>query len=104
MEKIRFEHCPVCGSVRTENIFHIKSGEPPVVFVRCADCGAFVSKYVLSKYTSDKPAEMLNAPPSKFVAPFDDEVKKSYENLQKLLKEQGEDFKLIEQLIGEADK
>ncbi len=104
MEKIRFEHCPKCGSVHTENIFFIKSGEPPAVFIRCAECGTFVAKYVLSKYTSNKPAELLDIPTTPFVGAFDENAKSSYEEMQKLLNEKGEEFKLIEKLIGEASE
>ncbi len=104
MAKIRFEHCPVCGSVHTENIFLIEAGKPPVVFIRCAECGAFVAKYVLSKYTSNKPADLLDIPQTQFVGAFDDDAKSSYEEVQKVLNEKGEEFKLIENLIAEANK
>ncbi len=59
MKTAKFERCPKCNSSEMRNIFYVESGEPPRVYVQCAKCGAFVARYTLSRYTSDKPYESL---------------------------------------------
>lgn len=103
MGRIRFEHCPACGSVHTENIFHIEDGELPKVHVRCAECGAFVARYVIQRYTSDKSNERLKTKNRRYVEPFNESVKAEHQHILELLKNQGEEYMLIEQLIDETD-
>ncbi|MCD6579454.1 hypothetical protein J7L48_08250 [bacterium] len=57
MEKIKRENCCLCGSTELENIFQVKTGEPVKVFVRCSKCGAFVARYTLKCYTTNKTYE-----------------------------------------------
>jgi len=57
--QVRLEHCPKCHSVNTENLVRVQTGEPIRVYVRCRDCGTFVARYRLERYTSDKTNESL---------------------------------------------
>ncbi|MBN2380845.1 hypothetical protein JXM67_13690 [candidate division WOR-3 bacterium] len=61
MEKfsVRVEHCPKCHSRKTENLVRVQTGKPVRVYVRCTDCGTFVARYTLERYTSDKTYESL---------------------------------------------
>jgi len=55
MEEARIEHCPRCGSKCMENHFYFETGEPVKIYVRCTDCGSFVARYTLSRYTTPAP-------------------------------------------------
>jgi phage FluMu protein Com len=57
--KVRLEHCPKCHSVNTENLVRVQMCEPIRVYVRCRECGTFVARYTLERYTSDKTYESL---------------------------------------------
>lgn len=59
METAKLENCPVCKGVEHKNNVYIKEGEPVKVYVECANCGSFVARYTLLRYTSDKPYESL---------------------------------------------
>lgn len=61
MEKffVRAEHCPQCHSVNTENLVRVQTGKPIRVYVRCRDCGTFVARYTLERYTSEKTYQSL---------------------------------------------
>jgi hypothetical protein len=51
------EQCPKCDGKNMRNYVYVHTGEAARVYVRCADCGAFAARYVLSRYTSDEPYE-----------------------------------------------
>ena len=59
METARTEHCPECHDTRMCNRFHFVQGRRPRVYVQCSSCGAFVARYTLERYTSNKPYESL---------------------------------------------
>lgn len=59
MESVRIEHCRKCESTNLTNLVYVQSGDPVRVYVRCSDCGAFVARYVLTRYTSDQTYECL---------------------------------------------
>ena len=56
---VKKETCPKCGASVMENIFVVKKGSFPLVYVKCAKCGAFVARYTLECYTSDKSYKSL---------------------------------------------
>ncbi|MBD3285768.1 hypothetical protein GF359_04850 [candidate division WOR-3 bacterium] len=56
---VRVEHCPKCHSHKTENLVRVQPCKPVRVYVRCAECGTFVARYTLERYTSDKTYESL---------------------------------------------
>ena len=58
-ESARVEHCPACGSVETRNNVYFRRGKKIRVYIECAKCGEFVSRYTLSGYTSEKSYESI---------------------------------------------
>ncbi len=56
---VRVELCPNCDSPNTENLVRVQTGRPIRVYVRCRECGTFVARYTLERYTSDKTYESL---------------------------------------------
>ncbi|QDT37809.1 hypothetical protein [Stratiformator vulcanicus] len=44
------QQCQQCGSRSLQNLIVREPTKPQRVFVRCADCGAFVARYTLSNY------------------------------------------------------
>ncbi len=56
---VKIETCPKCRSRKTENLVRVEPGCPVRVYVRCSECGTFVARYTLERYTSDKPYESL---------------------------------------------
>lgn len=44
------QSCKVCSSTSLHNFLVEDAGKPIVVFVRCAECGEFIARYVLSAY------------------------------------------------------
>jgi hypothetical protein len=59
VESVRVEHCRKCESTNLTNLVYVHTGDPVRVYVQCSDCGAFVARYVLSRYTSDQTYECL---------------------------------------------
>ncbi len=59
MESAKTERCPKCDGLNMLNYVYVHTGEAVRVYVKCADCGAFVARYVLARYTSDEPYESL---------------------------------------------
>ncbi|MBN2542145.1 hypothetical protein JXI42_04710 [bacterium] len=114
MEKVRYEHCPECGSTDLKNIFYLNNGEPTKVYCRCAVCKAFVARYTLSRYTSNKCYESLlrmlkvhtgdSRKIAKEIESFCQDVKDEYNRTLKLLEEKGEESKSIEELMTESEK
>ncbi len=58
-ERARLEHCPECGSVEMRNNLYFCRGQRIRVYVQCASCGEFVTRYTLRGYTSNKSYESL---------------------------------------------
>lgn len=59
MEKAKAECCPRCHGTQMTNLVYVRTGQDTCVYVKCAACGAFVARYVLSRYTSDRGYESL---------------------------------------------
>jgi len=59
MEHIKREKCPICGCTKLINNVLITEKEEVKVYVECSNCGSFVSRYTLKRYTSNKPYESL---------------------------------------------
>lgn len=59
MESAKKETCPKCQSTVLINNVLVKTGDNLRVYVECANCHAFVARYTLLTYTSDKPYEVL---------------------------------------------
>ncbi len=59
MESAKRETCPKCKSTTLINNVLVKTGDNIKVYVECANCHAFVARYTLLTYTSDKPHEVL---------------------------------------------
>jgi hypothetical protein len=58
-DRARLEHCPECGSVEMRNNLYFCPGQRIRVYVQCASCEAFVARYALRGYTSDKSYESV---------------------------------------------
>jgi hypothetical protein len=56
---VKKETCSKCDCQIMENLVRVESGEPIRIYVRCTECGTFVARYTLERYTSDKPYESL---------------------------------------------
>jgi C4-type Zn-finger protein len=108
-ESARIEHCPVCGAVETKNNVYFHRGKTIRVYVECAKCGNFVSRYTLSGYTSDKSYESLlekmrsvrlnsGKRTLRLVEGFGEEVREEFEHVRSLIKEH-EDVRKIENII-----
>jgi hypothetical protein len=48
--EVHRQRCQSCGSLDLHNILAREPGQPTVIFVRCAECGELVARYVLSGY------------------------------------------------------
>ena len=109
---VKKETCPKCGATTVENIVRIARGEPIKVYVRCTKCGAFVARYRVSRYTSDKPYESLlqivrTAYPdgrfaTKELEAFSDEVNREFNETIQLV-EKLPDIRRLEEIIGESE-
>jgi endogenous inhibitor of DNA gyrase (YacG/DUF329 family) len=114
METARTEHCPECQGTSMHNHFHFVQGRRTMVYVQCATCGAFVARYALERYTSNKPYESLLQILSthrshysesayqvrKQLESFGDEVAAGYQRVLSLLAKQ-EDQRKIEQILAD---
>ena len=108
-ESARLEHCPKCGAVETKNNVYFCKGKKIRIYIECAKCGEFVSRYTLSGYTSDKPYESilermrtirLNSGKRTLdmVEGFGDDVRSEYKHVLELIRTQ-EDNRKIEEII-----
>ena len=111
IESARVEHCPACNSVLTKNNIYFCKGKKPRVYIECGECGTFVARYTLLSYTSDKSYESLlrkmrftransGKRTLKMVEGFEDDVKKEFEHVLKLVKTD-EDKRHVEDIIAE---
>jgi hypothetical protein len=48
--QVRWQRCHACDATQFEELLSGKSDGLPVVYVRCASCGALVARYELSGY------------------------------------------------------
>jgi hypothetical protein len=110
-ETARIEHCEKCGSTATKNNIYFLKGEYVKVYVECADCGAFVARYTLRGYTSNKTYESLlrNLRSSRFnsgkrtmkaVELFGKDVEEQYQHVRDIIRED-EDQRRMEEIIEE---
>jgi hypothetical protein len=110
-ESARLERCPKCGSVDTRNNVYSRRGKKIRIYIECAKCGSFVSRYTLTGYTSDKSYESilermrtvrLNSGKRTLdiVDGFDADVRGEFEHVIELIKT-GEDKRRIEEIIEE---
>ncbi len=108
-ENARLEHCPKCGAVETRNNVYFRRGKKIRIYIECAKCGEFVSRYTLSGYTSDKTYESilekmrtirLNSGKRTLdmVKGFGEDVRGEYEHVLELIRTQ-EDARKIEEII-----
>jgi hypothetical protein len=98
MEAAKVEQCSECNSFRLKNNVYVRTGRPTTVYVECADCGAFIAKYVLSSYTTDaKFSSMLETifrerwasakRISHAIRVFSKEVEREFERVKQLVRE-----------------
>jgi len=110
-ETARVERCEKCGSTATKNNLYFLKGEYIKVYVECADCGAFVSRYTLRGYTSNKTYESLlqKLRSSRFnsgkrtlrtIELFGKEVEEQFDHVRKVIRSD-EDKRRMEQIIEE---
>jgi len=108
-EGARLERCPKCGSNETKNNVYFRRGKKIRIYMECAKCGEFVSRYTLSGYTSDKPYESILAKMRTIrlnsgkrtldmVKGFSDDVRGEFEHVLELIRTQ-EDERKIEEII-----
>lgn len=94
------------------NYVYVRTGEAVRVYIRCAECGTFVARYVLARYTSDEPYESLLRSLRELsyasgkrllreVEEFGTMVAAEFERVQKLAREHPESRRVIE-LIRDA--
>lgn len=48
--EVHRQQCQACGKHDSRNIVMRAAGRPQTVFVRCANCGELVARYILSDY------------------------------------------------------
>ncbi|MFO7916350.1 MAG: hypothetical protein R6U43_11760 [Candidatus Krumholzibacteriales bacterium] len=110
-ETARIERCEECGSTATRNNLYFLKGEYIKVYIECADCGAFVARYTLRGYTSNKTYESLlqKLRSSRFnsgkqtmrtIELFGREVKEEFDHVREIIKSD-EDKRRMEQIIEE---
>ena len=110
-ESARLEHCPKCGAVETRNNVYFRKGKKIRIYIECAKCGEFVSRYTLSGYTSDKSYESILAKMRTvrlnsgkrtldMVEGFGDGVRGEFEHVLDLIRT-SEDERKIEEIIVE---
>jgi ribosomal protein L32 len=109
IESARLEHCPKCGTVETRNNVYFRRGKKIRIYIECAKCGEFVSRYTLSGYTSDKPYESIlekmrtvrltsGKRTLAMVEGFGDDVRGEFEHVLDLIRTR-EDERKIEEII-----
>ncbi len=108
-ESARLERCPKCGANETRNNVYFRRGKRIRIYMECAKCGEFVSRYTLSGYTSDKSYESILAKMRTIrlnsgkrtldmVKGFSDDVRGEFEHVLELIRTQ-EDERKIEEII-----
>ncbi len=113
IEQIRREHCPSCGGTALENILQFVPGKHITIYVRCLECKAFVARYILERYLSDKTYEsyLNNLKPIRLSGKkikeeldfLSTEVKEEFERITNILDKKEVKDKHIEDLIIEKE-
>ncbi|MEO0085141.1 MAG: hypothetical protein ABIK37_00770 [candidate division WOR-3 bacterium] len=114
MESAKAECCPKCHGTRMTNLVYVRTGQETCVYVKCADCGSYVARYVLARYTSDRCYESLLAGLRGFahrsgkrcleqIEEFGAMVAAEFERVQKLALENPHEQR-VEEMICEAEK
>jgi len=99
--KSKREHCPKCDSVQMHNYVLLRPCEDLDVFVECASCGAFVSRYTLKAYTCDDPyRSYLRQMRSRTLDSGADALKKEESFSTRLW----EDYKTVKELTAEKEE
>ncbi len=110
-ETARTERCEHCGSTEMKNKMYFCKGKNIKVYVECAKCGKFVTRYTLSGYTSNKTYESLlrklrfqriNSGKRTFITvqTFGKQVEEEFERVRELIRTD-EDDRRIEEIIEE---
>ena len=50
VDAVKREKCPSCGSRKVVNNHYLSEGHHDRVYVECADCSAFIARYVIRAY------------------------------------------------------
>ncbi len=112
MESAKAECCPRCNGTRMTNLVYVRTGHDTCVFVKCADCGSYVARYVLSRYTSDRTYESLLENLRGFahgsgkrclqeIEEFNTMVRAEFEHVQKIAAANPQDRR-VEEMIRDA--
>jgi len=112
VESARLEHCNSCGGARMCNYLYRTSGKPLEVYVRCDDCGAFVARYGVSRYTSNKSYQDLIRVLGSFIhnsgrrlmrelESFDEATDRAFAHVRELVA-RSEDPRIIERIMAET--
>ena len=110
-ESARLERCPECGSSETRNNVYFRRGKKIRIYIECARCGHFVSRYTLSGYTSEKSYESilsrmrtvrLNSGKRTLdmVEGFDEDVRGEFDHVLEIIRTH-EDKRRIDEIIEE---
>lgn len=114
MENAKAECCPRCHGTRMTNLVYVCTGKETCVYVKCADCGSYVARYVLARYTSDRGYESLLANLRGYahrsgkrcleqIEEFGAMVEAEFERVQKLAVEKPQEQR-VEEMICEAQE
>jgi hypothetical protein len=110
-ETARLDHCMKCGSTTMRNNVYFCKGQNIRVYLECAECGSYVARYTLLRYTSDEPYESLlqkmrftrvdsGREALRMVEAYDSDVQEEFKRVRELIKEH-EDQRRMEQIIEE---
>ncbi len=110
-ESARLEHCPKCHSTECRNNMYFCKGREIRVYVECAKCGAFVARYTISCYTSDRPFESIlrklryaklnsGKRTMKLLRGFEENVSGEFARVLELVRDR-EDSRRIDEIINE---
>ncbi len=114
MESAKAECCPQCHGTRMVNLVYVRTGQATCVYVKCADCGSYVARYVLTRYTSDRSYESLLAGLRGFahqsgkrcleqIEEFGAMVEAEFARVQRLAIDKPQEHR-VEEMICEAEK
>jgi hypothetical protein len=113
-ESARLERCPECGSSETKNNVYFRRGKKIRIYIECARCGHFVSRYTLSGYTSDKSYESILSRMRNIrlnsgrrtlamVEGFSEDVRGEFEHVLELIRTSEDGRKIEEIIVDEFD-
>ncbi|MCK4330371.1 hypothetical protein KAX02_11060 [candidate division WOR-3 bacterium] len=114
METVKFECCPKCDCIHLKNNVYLKKGEPIMIYVECSKCGCFVARYIVSKYTSDKPYESLlkemrkerlpgSRSAAKLIEEFSQPIAEKFEYIKEL-RDKIDEKRNVEEIIIDIEK